>query len=429
MHIFREQLRTERRQCFCGTLTYFIEKHKLQDDFFRQLIEEHSNELDEVMNINWDLLVLDELLAPIAYSIGLRFKEERSTPYILYPTCGEQTASSMEARSLSRNPVVKSVMFPSPPADSEHYFKATSFYYRLYSFSHVFYEIFGFYWIVGPHYMPHIEIFGVNDFSWQNLYKGAAVTFSDSIDRLGWPTSEGMDLVNIGAHCKKSEVLDGELKEFVEDSKSNGTIYLALGTYANWAYAPNHVLNAFANALKQFSSYRIIFSFNGDPNRMPKLPFIKIVKWAPQTAILNHPNTRVFVSHGGLKSIKESLCSKTPLILMPMGAEQGHNAHQLLSLGYGRVLNKLTVTEKKVYSEINHVLQNPYYQERYNRLYDILLDRPIPALDMALFQTERILRAHNNEVVFKRKGIDLYWYEYLYVQLASVLLGAILLLK
>jgi glucuronosyltransferase len=113
---------------------------------------------------------------------------------------------------------------------------------------------------------------------------------------------EGTDLVNTGAYCKKSEVLEGELKEFVEDPKSNGTIYLALGTYANWKYAPDRVLHAFSNALEQFSSYRIIFSYNGDPDRMPKVPFIKIVKWAPQTAILNHPKTRVFVSHGGLKS-------------------------------------------------------------------------------------------------------------------------------
>jgi hypothetical protein len=37
--------------------------------------------------------------------------------------------------------------------------------------------------------MPNIEKFGVPDFSWQNLYKGAALTFTDSLDRLGWPTS------------------------------------------------------------------------------------------------------------------------------------------------------------------------------------------------------------------------------------------------
>jgi hypothetical protein len=58
-----------------------------------------------------------------------------------------------------------------------------------------------------------------------------------------------------------------------------------------------------------------------------------------------------------------------------------------------------------------------------------MLDRPLPALDLALFHTERVIRAHKHEVVFKRKGIDLYWFEYLYVQLMLGLLGAILLLK
>jgi hypothetical protein len=41
---------------------------------------------------------------------------------------------------------------------------------------------------------------------------------------------------------------------------------------------------------------------------------------------------------------------------MPMGAEQGHNAHMLLSLKYGRVLNKFTVTEQQVFGEINEVI-------------------------------------------------------------------------
>lgn len=54
-------------------------------------------------------------------------------------------------------------------------------------------------------------------------------------------------------------------------------------------------------------------------------------------------------------SIKEGLCSKTPLILMPMGAEQGHNTHMFLALGYIRVINKFTITEDIVYNEINHV--------------------------------------------------------------------------
>jgi hypothetical protein len=127
--------------------------------------------------------------------------------------------------------------------------------------------------------------------------------------------SEGTDYISTGAYCKRTETLSGDFKTFVEDAKSNGklvdyllvnsfvsgTIYIALGTYAKWAVAPEYLLNAYAEGLRHFSSYRIIFSFNGDLKKMPDLPNMKLVRWAPQTAILNHPKTRVFISHGGMK--------------------------------------------------------------------------------------------------------------------------------
>jgi hypothetical protein len=70
---------------------------------------------------------------------------------------------------------------------------------------------------------------------------------------------------------------------------------------------------------------------------------------------LAHPKTKVFLTHCGLKryskmislihlnifySIKESLCSKTPMLAMPMFAEQNHNAYLVLKFGTGLALNK-----------------------------------------------------------------------------------------
>jgi len=40
-------------------------------------------------------------------------------------------------------------------------------------------------------------------------------------------------------------------------------------------------------------------------------------------------------------SIKESLCSKTPMLAMPMFAEQNHNAFMVLEFGTGIALNKV----------------------------------------------------------------------------------------
>jgi glucuronosyltransferase len=132
---------------------------------------------------------------------------------------------------------------------------------------------------------------------------------------MGWMLPVGNDLLDIGAHCsKKDKPLSEDLKAFVEDPKSKGrefeeqfipsflgTIYIAFGTYANWTAAPDRVLKAFGYTFARLSDYRIIFSFNGDPQRLPRLEHVKLIEWAPQTTILSHPKTVLFFSHGGLK--------------------------------------------------------------------------------------------------------------------------------
>ncbi|KXN68641.1 glycosyltransferase family 1 protein [Conidiobolus coronatus NRRL 28638] len=43
----------------------------------------------------------------------------------------------------------------------------------------------------------------------------------------------------------------------------------------------------------------------------------KLLKWAPQDAILNHSHTKLFITHGGLDSIYESIQSGTPMLTIP----------------------------------------------------------------------------------------------------------------
>lgn len=83
------------------------------------------------------------------------------------------------------------------------------------------------------------------------------------------------------------------------DTSHPGTIYIAFGTYAQWEYAPKHVIDALVAAMNRFEDYRVIFSYNGKP--IPVKKHVRLVRWAPQADILAHPKTKAFVSHGGLK--------------------------------------------------------------------------------------------------------------------------------
>jgi glucuronosyltransferase len=149
-----------------------------------------------------------------------------------------------------------------------------------------------------------------------------------------------------------------DYREFVEDPTSKGTIYIAFGTFIPWDYAPPHVATAFFDAFERLPDYRFIFSYRGKFPSRKLSSHIRLVSWAPQLDVLAHPKTKIFLTHCGLKrfiyggkkifkngrlfvSIKESLCSRTPMLAMPMFAEQNHNARLVLKMGIGLALNKV----------------------------------------------------------------------------------------
>ncbi|KAF5345928.1 hypothetical protein D9758_011456 [Tetrapyrgos nigripes] len=53
------------------------------------------------------------------------------------------------------------------------------------------------------------------------------------------------------------------------------------------------------------------------------------VQWAPQEAVLSHPATGWFISHGGWNSIQEAMICRVPQILWPQTADQPQNAATL----------------------------------------------------------------------------------------------------
>lgn len=89
---------------------------------------------------------------------------------------------------------------------------------------------------------------------------------------------------------------------YINHSKILGLIYIAFGSYANWTAAPTNVIQSFYHLFTHLpSTYQIIFSYNGPLDKMPNVENLKLVDWAPQTAILRHSQMKLFVSHGGMK--------------------------------------------------------------------------------------------------------------------------------
>ncbi|KAJ9056075.1 hypothetical protein DSO57_1036789 [Entomophthora muscae] len=105
------------------------------------------------------------------------------------------------------------------------------------------------------------------------------------------------------------------------------------------------------------------FSTNGSTITRDELfsdqhPHIRLLPWAPQAAILEHKNTRLFISHGGLESTVEALLSGTPILCMAFFGDQPRNARKLEDAGVGKYVDRLTATPTTLASDIKYILDD-----------------------------------------------------------------------
>ncbi|KAK0407557.1 hypothetical protein QR680_019264 [Steinernema hermaphroditum] len=402
--------------------------YAIMNKAFGLMLDYHSEKFHSVANDTWDLMITDELFGVHQFAMNQQHKRERGTPYIVFST-SMMLMSNYVINSFGRVGPPRPGMFSKPPVDSNDVYDTTKFGQRLYGFLQDATEYVALRYVVQNFGLSNIKRYGVEDFTWKEYMKGSSIFFTDHFDRFQFPVPEGTDFHGVGSHCSKQKKLTGEFLDFVEDPASNGTIYMAFGSYVKWDYAPDHVITAVVDGLNELKDYRVIFSYNAEkPLNVGR--HVKVTKWAPQAEILAHNKTKLFISHGGLKSMKEALCSFTPIVYMPLFAEQSHNVRMALEMGIGGALNKYTLNKEIFLRELRNVLDNNIkYTDQMRKLHGIYMDRIIPSLDEAVFYTERVLRRNGESIHFKRTGIDLSWREHLHLDWVVLLLGTILLLS
>ncbi|KAI9475697.1 MAG: hypothetical protein EXX96DRAFT_540281 [Benjaminiella poitrasii] len=116
------------------------------------------------------------------------------------------------------------------------------------------------------------------------------------------------------------------------------------GSLDGFIWATVHAAGFFPDSITTSSNTTYVLSdlFEG------KNSHIRFIKWAPQTAILLHPSTNLFVSHGGIGSWYESMYAGTRMIMFPFFGDQPGNSLMIERYGLGAVLKLSYTTEQAV---------------------------------------------------------------------------------
>ncbi|UTR13995.1 glucosyltransferase [Salipaludibacillus sp. LMS25] len=149
----------------------------------------------------------------------------------------------------------------------------------------------------------------------------------------------------------------------LKDTTSRKFIYISLGTVLN-----QHN-DFYQNCMKAFadSSYEVLMSVGENTNisSLGRTPDnFTIRHTVDQVAVLQ--KTDVFITHGGMNSVNESLYYGVPMVLYPFHSEQRLVADRVVELGAGIKLKGYKM--RHLTKAVADVLTDPLYQKNVEKL-------------------------------------------------------------
>lgn len=172
---------------------------------------------------------------------------------------------------------------------------------------------------------------------------------------------------------------DGELKTFL-DSSANGAILVSLGSHSQ----PKD-LDLLMKVFKSLP-YNVLWKFEDELRNLPDNIFIS--SWLPQADILAHPNLKLFITHGGLSSVQESIDREVPMIIVP---HHRATASELVSKGVARSLDLETLNEERLRDAIDEMMR-PERMVNVKLLRGHFRNQPMTSRQKAVWYTEHVLR-------------------------------------
>lgn len=203
------------------------------------------------------------------------------------------------------------------------------------------------------------------------------------------------------------------------DNANEGVLFFSLGSLIKSTTMPQKKLDAILKVLDSIPR-KVIWKWESD--ELPrKIDNVMTKKWLPQFAVMNHPNVKCYLGHGGLLGLSEAVYVGLPMVLIPMFGDQFHNSAAVRSRGSATVLEYNDFNEQSLRQAIDVCFNDTSYRENAQRLSKAYRDRPATPLETAVWWTEYIARS-NGAPYLHSEGADLPWYQYHLIDVALVLI-------
>lgn len=305
-----------------------------------------------------------------------------------------------------------------------------NFWFRLYNSVNTLYNILIFDYvttttqdkILRQHFGPDIP-------SVRELETKTALIFTNTYNALNTIQPKTPAVIDIGGlHVVDDDsTLPPTLEKWMNES-TDGIIYFSFGSMVMIETFPLKFLNILYSSLNKIAPVRVLMKIPKPDKLPPGLPKnVYMSSWIPQIKVLKHPNTKGFITHGGLMGTLEALICGVPMIGIPLFVDQFLNIDMYVRKNMAIKLDLHTITEKDLDEALNEIIRNPIYIETTRNMSQKYLDRPLNALDTANYWIEYIIKYGNDAL--RSPAMDMYWWQlYLIDVIVFLLLCAIIVI-
>ncbi|XP_060879301.1 UDP-glucosyltransferase 2-like [Metopolophium dirhodum] len=220
-----------------------------------------------------------------------------------------------------------------------------------------------------------------------------------------------------GIHLTPPNPIPKDILEFIDDAP-HGVIFLSFGSMILMSSLPETVQLAFYSALARVPQ-KVLWKYEGEMKDKPNNVMTR--KWFPQRDILLHPNVKLFISHGGISGVYESLDAGVPVLGFPFYNDQPRNIDNLVNAGMAIGMDLLSVTEDTLLTAILETVNNDRYQKNAKITSERFKDRPMSTAESVVYWTEYVIR-HKGAPHLKSHALNLTWYQYFLVDVISTFL-------
>jgi UDP:flavonoid glycosyltransferase YjiC (YdhE family) len=172
------------------------------------------------------------------------------------------------------------------------------------------------------------------------------------------------------------------LPPWVSDLPPDPTVYVSLGTIFN---RDPHVLAAIVEGVRE-ERVNVIVTVgpDNDPGALGTQPSnVHVERYIPQPNLLPHCD---FVVNQGGTAMLDILGQGLPILVLPQGANQFHNAEACVSRGAGRSLLPGEISPGSVRQEMQYLLEEPGYRSAARQIRDEFRLMPGPEEAVALLE-------------------------------------------